>query len=57
MPKNVAPIWSDWYAHAYLVNQLGFGIGFVTQFHCIKVEKLGDPIRPEDILKAAASSS
>jgi sterol 3beta-glucosyltransferase len=44
IPTIITPVWLDQYDHAYLVNELGVGIGFNKQFQKTTATELGDAI-------------
>jgi len=44
VPTVITPVWLDQYDHAYLVNELGVGIGFKKQFQKTTALELGDAI-------------
>jgi len=45
VPMIITPVFLDQFDHAYLVNRLGFGIGFKKQFQKIKPEELGEAMK------------
>jgi len=44
VPNIITPVFLDQWDHAYLVNELGVGIGCAKQFQRITAEELGDTI-------------
>jgi len=45
MPTIITPVFLDQWDHAYLVNNLGVGVGFEKQFQKISAEELGTAIK------------
>lgn len=51
VPSIITPVFTDQFDHAYVLNKLGVGIGFSTQFQQITAEELGKGIR--DVVNSA----